>query len=94
MKIWNKAEVGYSLAVKYQIKKFDKFLELYKQRGAWLAPAMAVLILDMRMLAKRADLEVGDDDNGYLVEAKRLLDSCFRYTIMVGVNPWGIGLVA
>ena len=84
--LWNEADVGYQLAVKYQIKKFDKFLELYKQQGAWLAPAMGVMILDMRMLAKRADFEVGDTDNGFLVEAKRLLDSCFRYTIMVGCS--------
>lgn len=77
----------YAAAMKCQVKKFEKYMELYKaygaSDGAWLADAMAVLILETRMLAKHADIEAKDADNSNLVNTKELLDSCFRFTMMV-----------
>mmetsp|Transcript_16191 Transcript_16191/g.20761 ORF Transcript_16191/g.20761 Transcript_16191/m.20761 type:complete len:440 (+) Transcript_16191:82-1401(+) len=69
-------------AMSLQKNKFDKFLEVYKVEGSWLTPTMFTLILDTRTLAMLADAEENKDDHEHLVEAKRLFDSCFRFTIM------------
>lgn len=89
-----RGEKGYGLAMKFQVKKFDKFLEMYKSGGSWLVECMQTMILDTRTLAKHTDLELsttGTNENASMIESKRLLDTCFRYTIMGrAANPDGL----
>lgn len=79
---------SYWEAMECQIKKFNAFLELYKTQGGWLVEALEVLIMQTRTLAQLADREEKRETNGFLIDTKRIVDSCFRLTIMVSTHTF------